>query len=292
MELLTTKEVATLLRTKERKIYELVSQNAIPVSRVTGKLLFPRALIEAWVRRHMETAEDIEGLDPRAEVLVGSQDPLLDWSLRESGCGIASFCDGSLDGLERLVAGKGIAAGIHIFEPEEGNWNLEHLRQAAPGLPLVLIAFARRQQGLLLPPGNPLGISSLRDLEGRRIVPRQGQAGSRVLLNHLLKQAGLSSSSVTLVDPPARSEADVALAVAEQKADAGLAIESAARLYRLDFLPLIEERFDLAVWRHDYFEPPFQKLLAFFRTEAFAEKAEALGGYDISQLGEVVYNAR
>jgi excisionase family DNA binding protein len=291
MELLTTKEVATLLRTKERKIYELVSQNAIPVSRVTGKLLFPRALIEAWVRRHMETAEEIEGLDPRTEVLVGSQDPLLDWSLRESGCGIASFCDGSLDGLERLVAGKGIAAGIHIFEPEEGNWNLEHLRQAAPGLPLVLIAFARRQQGLLLPPGNPLGIACLRDLEGRRIVPRQGQAGSRVLLNHLLKQAGLSSSSVTLVDPPARSEADVALAVAEQKADAGLAIESAARLYRLDFLPLIEERFDLAVWRHDYFEPPFQKLLAFFRTEAFAEKAEALGGYDISQLGEVVYNA-
>ena len=110
MELLTTKEVAKLLRTKERKVYELVSQNAIPVSRVTGKLLFPRALVEAWIRRHMEAEEDIEGLDPRAVVLVGSQDPLLDWSLRESGCGIASFCDGSLDGLERLVAGKGIAA--------------------------------------------------------------------------------------------------------------------------------------------------------------------------------------
>jgi excisionase family DNA binding protein len=293
MELLTTKEVAKLLRTKERKVYELVSQNAIPVSRVTGKLLFPRALVEAWIRRHMEAAEDIEGLDPRAVVLVGSQDPLLDWSLRESGCGIASFCDGSLDGLERLVAGKGIAAGIHLLEPEAGEaWNVEHLRAAGPGLPLVMISFARRQQGLLLPSGNPLGIASVADLEGRRVIPRQGQAGSRVLLNYLLKEAGLSYSSVTLVEPPARSEADVAIAVAEQKADAGIAIESAARLYRLDFLPLVQERFDLAVWRHDYFQPPFQKLLAFFQSETFAEKAESLGGYDISCLGEVVYNAR
>ncbi len=292
MELLTTKEVATLLRTKERKIYELVSANAIPVSRVTGKLLFPRPLVEAWIRRHMEASEDIEGLDPRAPVMVGSHDPLLDWALRESGCGIASFFDGSLDGLERLVAGKGMAAGLHLFEPESGGWNIEHLRKEAPGLPLVMIAFARRRQGLLLPPGNPLGVSSVADLKGRRVIPRQGQAGSRVLLNHLLAEAGLSSSKVRIVDPPARSEADVAVAIAEDRADAGLAIESAARLYRLDFLPLTEERFDLAVWRHDYFEPPFQKLLAFCRTPAFAQKAAALGGYDVSGFGEVVYNAR
>ena len=292
MELLTTKEVAKLLRTKERKIYELVSQNAIPVSRVTGKLLFPRALVEAWVRRHMEASEDVEGLDPRAEVIVGSQDPLLEWALRESGSGIASFFDGSLDGIDRLVAGKGIAAGIHLFEPATESWNLEHLRAAAPGLPLVMISFARRRQGLLLPAGNPLGIGGVEDLRGRRVIPRQGKAGSRVLLNHLLKEAGVSSASLTLLEPPARSEADVAVAVAEGRADAGLAIEPAARLYRLDFLPLIEEHFDLAVWRHDYFEPPFQKLLAFCRSPAFQAKAEALGGYDITRFGEIVYNAR
>ncbi len=116
-EFLTTKEVAALLRIKERKVYELVSDNAIPVSRVTGKLLFPREMIEAWVWQHADYAAGTEGLHGRPPVLAGSHDPLLEWALRESGSELAAFFDGSLDGLARLAAGKAIAAGLMSTSP-------------------------------------------------------------------------------------------------------------------------------------------------------------------------------
>ncbi len=289
-DFLTTKEVAALLRIKERKVYELVSDNAIPHSRVTGKLLFPRDMVEAWVRRHVEFREGTEGLVERPLVMAGSHDPLLDWALRESGSGLATFFDGSLSGLRRLAEGGAVTAGMHVYEPDREDWNRAHIRERIPGLPVILVEWAKRTQGLVLPPGNPLNIASIADLVGRRVIPRQEEAGSRVLLEYLMKQAGLEPSAVEMLDPPARSEADVALAVADGKADAGLAVETVARQYRLDFVPLFRERYDLAVWRRDWFEPPLRKLITFARTPAFAERAAELGGYDISGLGTVRYN--
>jgi len=287
---LTTKEVAALLRIKERKVYELVAENAIPHSRVTGKLLFPRDMVEAWVRRHVEFREGTEGLVERPLVVAGSHDPLLDWALRESGSGLATFFDGSLSGLKRLAEGGAVAAGMHVYEPDREDWNRAHIRERTPAMPVILMEWAVRTQGLVLAPGNPLDIASIADLAGRRVIPRQEEAGSRVLLEYLMKRAGLDRAAVEMLDPPARSEADVALAVADGKADAGLAVETVARQYRLDFLPLFRERYDLAVWRRDFFEPPLQKLITFARTPAFTDRAAELGGYDISGLGTVRYN--
>jgi excisionase family DNA binding protein len=289
-EFLTTKEVAALLRIKERKVYELVAENAIPVSRVTGKLLFPRALIEAWVWRHAEYRGGLEGLQPRPPVVAGSHDPLLEWSLRESGSELAAFFDGSLDGLGRLAAGNAIAAGLHVYEPEAEDWNREHVARALPGAPVVLLEWAWRSQGLVVPPGNPKGIAHLADLAGLTLIPRQQQSGSHLLLDHLLRAAGLERGQLQLIAPPARSEADVALAVAEGKADAGLAVETVARQFRLGFVPLFRERYDLAVWRREVFERPLQRLLAFGRSAAFARRAEEIGGYDTSGLGTVRHN--
>ncbi len=214
-DFLTTKEVAALLRIKERKVYELVSENAIPHSRVTGKLLFPRDMVEAWVRRHVNFREGAEGLVARPLVVAGSHDPLLDWALRESGSGLATFFDGSLSGLRRLGEGGAVAAGMHVYEPAIEDWNRTHIQETTPAMPVVLVEWAFRSQGLVLAQRNPLGIASVADLAGRRVIPRQKEAGSRVLLEYLMDEAGLEPGAVTLLDPPARSEADVALAVAD-----------------------------------------------------------------------------
>jgi molybdate-binding protein len=130
----------------------------------------------------------------------------------------------------------------------------------------------------------------LRDLDGRTLIPRQERSGSHLLLDHLLRQEGLERIRLELVTPPARNEADVALAVADGKADAGFAVETVARQFRLAFVPLFRERYDIATWRRDYFEPPLQKLLGFGRTPAFAQRAADLGGYEIAGLGQVHYN--
>jgi excisionase family DNA binding protein len=284
-ELLTTREVAGLLRIKVRKVYDLVATGEIPCVRVTGKLLFPRALLDAWLLRHSEHHEVAR---PLPNVVAGSHDPLLDWALRESGAGLASLFDGSLDGLERLARGDAVAAGIHLIEGAA--WNAGHVERRLAGEPVVLIEWARREQGFIVPPGNPGGIEGAASLAGRRLIPRQREAGSYLLLQNLLDAAGLAIDALELTAPPARTEAEVAIAVADGKAEVGLGLAAMARQFRLGFVPLVRERYDLLVWRRAYFEPPLQQLLRFCRTDAFAAKARDLAGYDVSSFGTVHYN--
>jgi putative molybdopterin biosynthesis protein len=292
-ELMTTREVADYLRIKERKVYDLVRARRIPCLRVTGKWLFPRALLDLWVIQHSEGAGAARTAVERPPVVAGSHDPLLEWAVREADCELAVMFNGSLDGLSRLAQGKARCCGLHVFDPDSGDYNVAVAARALAGLDVVLIEWAWREQGLMVAPGNPHGIRALADLPTApvRLVDRQEGAGSRLLLHHLLRQQGIDPPALTFIDPPARSETEVALAVQDGKADVGFGIAAVARQCRLDFVPVQRERYDLAICRRDYFEPPFQRLLAFARTRRFREKAAELGGYDVAGLGRVSYNS-
>ena len=287
-EFLTTKELADLLRLKERKIYELAASGEVPCSRATGKLLFPRQAIDAWVAHH--SSGPTSGRDARcAQVFLGSHDPLLEWSLRASGAELATFFDGSLDGLERFARGGGVATGLHVYEPETGDWNLPAVRARFGHAPVALIEFAWRERGLIVAPGCESDFGQVVLLGGRRLVPRQDAAGTQVLLRHLMEQAGLGPSEVTWSDT-ARTESDAALAVLEGKADAALGLRAMAEQLRLGFVPLLRERFDLLVDRAAWFDPPLQRLSDFCRSSAFLARAAELAGYDVSGFGKVHFN--
>ena len=281
---LTTKEVADLLRVRERKVYEMAAEGEIPCRRVTGKLLFPRAELDAWLAGGV-----VAPAEAPPEIVAGSHDPLLDWAIRESGSGLATFFDGSLDGLERVAARRAAAAGMHVFEPEDKGWNRRHVQARAASAPVVLVEWAIRQRGLIVAPGLAKPIESVADLSGRRVVRRQPSAGARLLLDHLLEEAGVED--VDFLPELARTETDAAAAVAAGKADAAPGLEAVARQFGLPFVPTARERFDLLVDRRAWFEPPLQALLRFARSDAFAAKARELGGYDISDLGTVRWNA-
>jgi putative molybdopterin biosynthesis protein len=285
----TTREVAELLRVRERKVYDLAAEGAIPCRRVTGKLLFPRAEIEAWLAGGAAASTAVSpGAPP--DVVAGSHDPLLDWAIRESGSGLATFFDGSLDGLARVAERRSIAGGMHVFEAEHGDWNRGHAMVRAGHAPVVLVEWALRQQGLIVSPGLSGAIGSVADLGGRRVAQRQPSAGAGLLLLHLLEGAGVRD--VTFLPELARTETEAAAAVASGKADAAPGLEAMARQFGLPFVPTVRERFDLLVDRRAWFEPPMQALLRFARTAAFAAKARDLGGYDVSGLGTVRWNAR
>jgi len=292
-ELMTTQEVAEYLRIKERKVYDLLQRGAIPCSRVTGKWLFRRSLIDQWVDEHGHAGEDLEGLGERPPVIGGSHDPLLEWAVRESGCELATLFDGSRDGLERFARGGLQVTGLHLLDAQSGEYNTPAARATLPGLAFVLIEWAWREQGLMLAPGSPLAIQRLSDLasSGARVVDRQEGAGSHLLFRNLLGEAGIDAAKLHLLPESARNEHEVALAVLHGRADAGFGVGSAARQFGLTFLPLGRERYDLLVTRRDYFEPPLQRLLAFTRTARFPARAAELGGYDVSGLGTVRYNA-
>jgi putative molybdopterin biosynthesis protein len=289
-EFLTTAEVADYLRLKERTVYELVRTRRIPCSRVTGKLLFPRRLIDLWVAGGVDYAGG--ELADAPPVVAGSADPLLEWAVRASGSELALLSCGAEVGLQRLAARQAVATGLDLLDAGSGSYNVAALRAAEGLADVVLLAWARREQGLLVAPGNPRRLAGVGDLArpGIRLVRhREGDAG-QILLHHLLEQARLRFDSLTIISAPALDSRDVAAAILGGEADAGVAPRALAQQSGLGFVPLCWESFDLAVRRRDYFEPPLQRLLRFAARDAFARRAAALGGYDVSETGLVRHN--
>jgi excisionase family DNA binding protein len=285
-EYLTVPEVADLLRLKERKVYDLAANGSIPCSRATGKLLFPAASLRAWIDRQGAGAEPRRRSRP--PIVLGSHDPLLDWAIRESGSGLATFLDGSGDGLTRFGRGEGIATGLHL-PGADGDWNVEAARAAATDGDAVLVDFARRRRGLIFRP-DAAAVSGLRDLAGLRFVPRQPGAGSQRLFERRAAQEGLDLDSLTCTEV-ARTEDDAAAAIGRGEAEVAFGLEASARAHGLAFRPIAEEAFALLVDRAAWFDPPWQRLWKFLSGEAAARRAASFGGYDLSAFGTVLWNA-
>jgi excisionase family DNA binding protein len=288
-EYLTVRELAELLRLKERKIYDLASSGAVPVSKATGKLLFPAAEIRAWIENAKSGWPTGSPSAPRPPIVLGSHDPLLDWAIRQSRCGLATFYDGSLDGLERFVRGEGVAAGLHIHDPKSDRWNVPTVSERASDRNAVLVAFALRSRGLVYR-SDGAAPAGLHDLAGRCFVPRQPESGTDALFREIAAREGLDLSHLRLTDI-ARTEDEAVEAVRRGEADAAFGLEAVARSYGLEFLPMIEEHFSLLVDRKAWFEAPLQKLVAFCGTKQFADRANAYGGYHMANFGAVTWNA-
>jgi excisionase family DNA binding protein len=289
-EILTLREAASFLRLSERSLYELARGRRVPAALLGGKWLFPRAQLERWLADQADGPDAAHRLDPPG-ILAGSHDPLLDWAVRQSGCGLALRAGGSLDGLAALAEGKALVAAMHVLDPDSGSFNLPAVREMLGRRPVVGIVWAWREQGLILPPGNPHGLRGIADLAGAkvRVIGRQNRAGSHVLLLHLLAEAGIRLEHIGFLPNPALAEDEVAAAVAEGRADAGFGIRAEAGARGLDFVPLFRERFDLVMERRHYFGAPVQALLGLTRNPGFAARAGQLGGYDVRAVGEVAF---
>jgi putative molybdopterin biosynthesis protein len=293
-EMMTVHEIADYLRVKERKIYDLITQKQIPCTRVTGKWLFSRHLIDLWLMNNSETSLQDLRFKTIPEIVVGSHDPLLEWALRESVSAMAMQTTGSLEGLSRFSDGEAMVCAMHVLDVRTGEYNVPVVKQTLQDSDVVMLEWAWRGQGLLVAKNNPLAIKSLADLVDKqpRLITRQAGSGSQILLDHLLEKSGIDENKLNIIDTLARTEMEVGLAISAGKADVGMAVSSVAKQLHLDFIPLAKERFDLVMRRFDYFEPPIQKLLAFCQTAAFNDKAKEFGDYDIGGLGRVVYNKR
>jgi putative molybdopterin biosynthesis protein len=292
--LMNTKEVAEYLRLKERKIYDLVARQAIPHSRVSGKLLFPLALIQEWVNRGL-AGNLVQATQDAPPVIAGSNDPLLEWAIRESRCGLATMAYGSTDGLNRFIDGQACAAAIHLpsINAQTTNPNRVVAQERLSHMDCVLLRWAQREQGLVIATKNPKKIKGLADLTKKSIktVVRQQGAGSYLLFLQLLKAHQIAPDALHYVQPAAQTEADIATAILDGRADAGLAVRAVAQQFHLDFIPLAQESLDIAVLRSSYFESPMQKLFEFTRKPVFTKYANGLAGYDTRELGTVVWNA-
>jgi excisionase family DNA binding protein len=289
-ELLTTDEAADYLRLSERKLYELVADRAVPCSKVTGRWLFSRAALDRWVSAGLIAPAGLAQV-PAPPIVGGSHDPLLEWALRESNSGLASLPEGSEEGLRRLTRGEVMVAAIHLhrMDGDDETANLETVANAAGLHDAVVIAFGRREQGILVAPDNPLGLSDMASIatSRARMAQRPAGAGAQLLLLALLARAGIALDNLKLAKPAFPTGPDIAQAIRAGRIDCGIATRSVARSAGLDFLPLTWERFDLVMRQRDYFMKGPQALFDFMRQQVLRDRAAELDGYDVSDAGVV-----
>ena len=281
---MTTREVAALMRVKERKIYDLVAKGDIPVSKTTGKLLFPKDAVLAWI------AKDSLPADKTQLTISGSHDPLFETGLRQTGIDIATLWNGSTAGLERVVKGQASASVLHIFCPVEQSWNIDAVKAACAEKDVVLLHWANRSRGLVMTTSAAENVSSISAILPWRLSQRQAGAGAQIMFDYLLAEAGLEKGQLDFA-AACHTELESVLTLLEGQADIAFGLQHFAAKYNLAFLPLVTEAVDILVDRKMVFEPAFQTLLAFCHTDNFTELVSGFDGYDTAGLGQVRFNA-
>ncbi|SCM71099.1 molybdopterin biosynthesis protein [Desulfovibrio sp. 86] len=230
-----------------------------------------------------------------ALLAIGSHDntlDLLDSLLRKTHprYRLTSAHVGSLGGLMALGRGQCHLAGSHLLDAASGVYNRKAIEENLEE-PVVLLRLVDREQGILTAPGNPLGISGIEDLarQGLRFVNRQRGSGTRVLLDYRLACLGIAPTRITGYRDEEYTHMNVAAAVLSGRADAGLAVRSAANALGLPFVPVGVEEYDLVIPRRFYETPAMQALLDVIRGADFKQEVTALGGYGTEKTGQIIW---
>jgi putative molybdopterin biosynthesis protein len=228
----------------------------------------------------------------RTIVATGSHDLVLDLAasaLRASdpGIALASSNVGSLAGLAALRDGLCHVAGSHLLDPDTGEYTLPWIDQVMPDRDLAVVRLTHREQGLIVAPGNPLGLEGIGDLTrpGLRYVNRQRGAGTRVLLDDLLNAENIQPDQVGGYAREEHTHLAVAAAVAAGRADCGLGVLAAARAFGLDFVPVTKEPYDLVLERASLDAELLAPLWDLLASAGFRSEIDALGGYDTTETG-------
>jgi molybdate-binding protein/DNA-binding transcriptional regulator YhcF (GntR family) len=229
-------------------------------------------------------------------IFSGSHDLAVDWIAAHfeeimPGQRLELNFTGSLGGLIALAEGKAQLAGSHLWDEESDTYNAAYIRRLLPGRRVAMVTLAHRRLGLIVPAGNPMRLNGLEDLPRPEVnfVNRQPGSGTRVWLDASLRKLGISPKSIRGFDLEKRTHAELAQAIAEGKANAGLGLDSAALAYGLTFVFLRRERYDLIIPAEQVAQPPVAALLSWLKTPLAKSAIASLGGYDSAHTGEIMW---
>jgi putative molybdopterin biosynthesis protein len=293
---LDTREIAKYLGINEKQVYTLIHDRHLPATKITGKWLFPRHLVDRWVEAHVTSIPaPVPFLEAATGLLLiaGSDDPLLSrliglYRRRHPEVIALRSSAGSSEGMLALRRGLCHIACVHLPHPE-GGFSTDHLEEVF-GDDAVAVTFANRSQGLLLSAGNPHHLSTLQEAAtaGLRWALREPGTGTRALFDRELDRLGIDPAPILRHAVIVDTHLEVGLAVHCGEADVGTGIEAAARMIGVDFLPLYQERFDFVIRKQTFFAGPVQNLLVLLGAPEFADLAAQLGGYDTTTSGRII----
>lgn len=266
--------------------------------RADGIVRIPR-LAEGYGAGEKVKVELLKPLEAirRTLVAIGSHDlsiDILNDYLKQNfpGYSISSANVGSLGGLMALKRGEAHLAGTHLLDENTGEYNVSFIERYLSGLEVVLVNLVYREQGLMVPKGNPKGIKGIEDLVGGNVefINRQAGSGTRVLFDYLLKKSGIGPSEINGYQREEYTHLAVAAAVDSGTADAAMGILSAARAFDLEFIPVTHERYDLCIPKEFWDSSLCDRLRAVLASSEFRRAVESKGGYDLADCGKVMWS--
>ncbi len=297
-DMLSTREVAKYLGIHEKQVYRLLRQGRLPGTRITGRWVFSRRLVAEWIeacsREAMKplASDRRPDLEPGHLIVAGSDDLLLQILLREFNrrhpamLGTSAAL-GSVAGLEAVRERRAHVAGLHLLDPESGEYNRPQVRAAFPERRAFLVTLALRQEGLILPRGNPRRVSRFADVVRLRLrlANREAGSGVRVLLDHLLSEHRPGKRGLPGYETALSTHLEVATAVAEGRADVGIGALAPARSLGLDFVPLTWERYDLLTTDEAFYRKPTQAFFEMVKSDWLRQLIAKVPGYDARETG-------
>lgn len=302
---LSTQEVAQILHVSKSTIYDLIKKGEIHSYKIGRKVRFTQDDVDAYIARsrHEHSTRPVKNIDTHStlltpekqekpELIISGQDVVLDIlanHLQQEGVNAARTYLNSFEGLLSLYQDNIQVAACHLFDGFD--YNTSFVRSLMPGIPAVLINVSYRTQGFYVQKGNPKKIKGWSDLgrEDISVLNRRVGSSARILMDTQLKRLGIPASKVKGYDKIMKSHLTMAAAVAAGEADLAIGTERISRqIENLDFIPLLEERFDFAVKKEMLEVPAVQKLIKVLNDPAFRKEIVHFSGNDYRDLGKVI----
>ncbi|WP_019120093.1 helix-turn-helix transcriptional regulator [Brevibacillus massiliensis] len=297
----TTEEIAKILRISKLTVYDLIKKGELPAYRVGRQMRVDAVDLEAYKSRAKGTpvahmpASSLKSAASR-QIIISGQDVSLDMLANHIEGQTKSYRPlrsyvGSLNSLIAMYQGDADVVSTHLFDGDTGEYNIPYIRKLLIGHRYVVMNLLSRWAGFYVQPGNPKQICTWSDLQkpGIKMVNREKGSGTRVLLEEQLRLHGISSQSIAGYEHEEANHLGVAGAVATGEADVGIGIEKAAYLVGVEFVPLMKERYDLVMLRTPQNEECIRLVSEILRSASFQGELAAVGGYDVSQTGHILY---
>ncbi len=299
-ENMSTKEVAQYLGVHEKQVYALIKAQRIPATRVTGKWVFPKKLIDEWIDSNAKSGmaearqkgKRIDG----ALLAAGSNDPILDILLSYIKKAYPEFFIfsanvGSTEGLKALNQGYTDIAWSHLLDTQSGEYNIPFLSTLLPNKKAIVVNLFLRDLGFLTAPRNPLAFRGFEDLRKKKVrfINRQKGSGTRVLLDHHLQKMGIRNSEIQGYGNEVFTHFEVGLSILGKEADVGIATGAAAKLLGLPFIPITQESFDMLLDQSAFFQKGVQAFMEILRSQEFRNRVERLGSYRFENSGKILF---
>ncbi|AJY75152.1 helix-turn-helix transcriptional regulator [Paenibacillus beijingensis] len=319
----TPEEIAALLKISKLKVYDLIKKGEIPSYRVGKQMRVDSSDLEAYKLQskgvhakhtekpiasaistsseHATAGRQDAHLDAARgrSVIITGQDISLDilakyLERQATGARPLRSYVGSMESLISMYQGESDIVSTHLLDGDTGEYNIPYIRKLFVGQPVVVVNLLSRSAGFYVQKGNPHKLQSWADLgkTGIRLVNRERGSGARVLLDEQLRLHDIRPSKVAGYSDEENSHIAVAGKVAAGEADVGVGIEKAAQIVGgVDFVPLIQERYDLVMLKRPENRNWIEAVIAILRSESFRNELAVIHGYDLSRTGEIVYES-